>query len=132
MTADSSPFHFLVVDDDEDIRSAVVGMIERLGHSADQACDGVEAVESLLLETRYDFMLLDLTMPRMSGEDVLSWLREHPRWAEGLRVVVVSGLVGAPECSVEALGAHAVLAKPIRAQQLRDLVEARRSGGIAT
>ena len=96
-------------------------MVERLGHSAASASDGVEAVESLAVE-RYDFMLLDLTMPRMSGEDVVRWLGDHPDRAEGLRVVVVSAWAGDHRANLQELGVHAVLPKPLRAHQLRDLI----------
>lgn len=39
-------------------------------------------------------MLLDLSMPRMSGEDVVLWLHAPPDRAEGLRTVVVSAGAG--------------------------------------
>jgi len=123
MASDIVPLRFLVVDDDDDMRDLLSEMVEQFGHTADKACDGVEAVEALGAET-YDFMLLDLTMPRMSGEDVLRWVSEHPEWVVGLRVVVVSGRSGAHQLNAEELGVQAVLPKPFRAQQLRDLVAA--------
>ncbi len=112
---------FLVVDDDEDMRDLLSGMVMQMGHAVDRACDGVEAVEALGAET-YDYMLLDLTMPRMSGEDVLRWMSDHREWAVGLRVVVVSGRSGLRQLTAQELGVQAVLPKPFRAQQLRDLV----------
>jgi CheY-like chemotaxis protein len=112
---------FLVVDDNEDIRDVLVLMIERLGHRASTAADGVEAVE-VLAEERFDYMLLDLTMPRMSGVEVIRWLKAHPDRGEGLRVVVVSAWVGEQRAQLQELGVHATLPKPFRAQQLRDLV----------
>ena len=112
---------FLVVDDNEDIRDLLVRMVERLGHSVQPACDGVEAVEALA-EGHYDIMLLDLSMPRMTGEDVMRWLREHPECAADMRVVVVSAWARNQRSTLDELGAHAVLPKPLRAQQLRDLV----------
>lgn len=115
------PLRFLVVDDTADIRDLVVDMIEHLGHTAHQAADGVEAVE-LLAVHRYDLMLLDLTMPRMSGDDVVRWLAEHPDSAHGLRVVVVSALAADHRANLHELGVHAVLPKPLGAQQLRDLI----------
>ena len=66
---------FLVVDDNEDIRDVLVRLIERLGHTASTAADGVEAVE-VLAEERFDYMLLDLAMPRMSGVEVILCLIE--------------------------------------------------------
>ena len=112
---------FLVVDDDEDMRDLLGGVVEKLGHTADMARDGVEAVEALGADT-YDVMLLDLTMPRMSGEDVLRWMGDHQEWVVGLRVLVVSGRSGAHQLTAEELGVQAVLPKPFQIQQLRDLV----------
>ena len=122
MSSDSTSLRFLVVDDNEDIRDLLVRMVERLGHTAHQAGDGVEAVEALQVE-RYDFMLLDLTMPRMSGEDVVRWLRDHAEWAEGLTVVVVSARAGSPGTSAEELGVDAVLPKPLQSHQLGAIID---------
>lgn len=120
MSPDSAPLRFLVVDDNEDIRDLLVHMVEHLGHSAWTAADGVEAVE-VLAEERFDYMLLDLTMPRMSGGEVVRWLQEHPDRGDGLRVVVVSAW-GDQRAHLKEPGVHAVLPKPLRAQQLRDLI----------
>ncbi|UUZ60966.1 response regulator [Nocardioides sp. B-3] len=68
---------FLVVDDTDDIRDMMMRMVQRAGHPAEGAADGVEATIALA-EHRYDVMLLDLSMPRMSGEDVVRWLGAHP------------------------------------------------------
>ena len=116
-----APSRVLVVDDDEALRDILVRMVQRLGHTASTAADGDEAVEELAVE-HYDFMLLDLTMPRMSGEDVLRWLGEHPERAPGLRVVVVSGLGGDTPGDLEELGAYAVVPKPLRVAQLREVL----------
>ena len=121
MAAPSVPLRFLVVDDAQDVRDVLSEMVETMGHTSHRARDGVEAVEALAVET-YDFMLLDLSMPRMSGEDVLRWLSEHTDWAVGLRVVVVSARAGQRGVNAEDLGVHAVLPKPLRLQQLRDVV----------
>jgi CheY-like chemotaxis protein len=121
MSSDIAPLRFLVVDDDQDMRDLLGEMVGQLGHSVDTACDGVEAVEALGVES-YDFMLLDLTMPRMSGEDVLRWVADHRDWAIGMHVIVVSGRSGIHELDAEGLGVRGVLPKPFRSQQLRDMV----------
>lgn len=118
MVQPGTALRFLVADDEEDIRYVLGHMVERMGHTADRARDGVEAVEALRAE-KYDFLLLDLTMPRMSGEDVLRWLREHPEHAQDLRVVVVSARIME---SIDQPDVHAMLLKPVRAQQLRKLI----------
>ena len=70
MSPGARQLHFLVVDDNEDIRDVFCRLVQRAGHLASTAVDGLEAVEMLQQET-YDVMLLDLTMPRMNGVDFL-------------------------------------------------------------
>jgi CheY-like chemotaxis protein len=117
----TKPLRFLIVDDTEDMRDVMIRMVERAGHVAEAAADGVEATVALAAR-RYDVMLLDLLMPRMSGEDVVRWLRAHPDRAEGLRVVVVTAWAGDRRGTLQELGVTTVLAKPFRLQQMTDLI----------
>lgn len=112
---------FLVVDDQEDIRVVFCRLIERAGHHAQTAADGQEAVETLQRET-FDVMLLDLSMPRMDGVDVVRWMRAHPDVAPTTRVVVVSAWAAENLPALEELGVQSVLHKPLRLQQLNDLI----------
>ena len=112
---------FLVVDDTEDIREVMSRMVQRQGHLAEEASDGVEAIEALQ-RSRYDVMLLDLSMPRMRGEEVVRWLQEHPEHAHGVRVVVVSAWAGDKRPVLQELGVVDVMPKPLRRQQLEDLI----------
>ena len=121
MSIEAKQLRFLVVEDTEDIRDLMVRLVVREGHLADEAVDGVEAVAALQ-QNAYDFMLLDLTMPRMSGEDVVRWLNEHPDRGIGLRIVVVTAWAGERRAVLQELGVTTVVQKPLRAQQLRDLI----------
>ena len=112
---------FLVVDDSEDIRDVMSRMIEMLGHEVEEAADGQYAVE-MLQQSTYDIMLLDLSMPRMTGEDVVRWIREHPPYGEDMRIVVVSAWSGSQRPVLNELGVTEVLPKPFRRQQLIDLL----------
>jgi CheY-like chemotaxis protein len=112
---------FLVVDDTEDMRDVLVRMVERAGHLAVEATDGVEATLALS-EDRFDVMLLDLSMPRMSGEDVVRWLHAHPDRAHGMRTVIVTAWASERRGTLQELGVTTVLTKPFRRQQLIDLI----------
>lgn len=101
---------FLVVDDTDDIRDLMIRMVQR-----------IEATIALAAN-RYDVMLLDLTMPRMSGEDVVRWLDAHPDRAEGMRTVVVTAWAGDRRGALHELGIATVLPKPFRRQHLTDLI----------
>jgi CheY-like chemotaxis protein len=111
---------FLIVDDTDEIRDLMARMVVREGHVADKAADGGEAVA--LKEKFYDFMLLDLSMPEMSGESVVRWLNEHPEHADGLRVVVITAWAGERRAVLQELGVTRVLQKPLRTQHLRELL----------
>ena len=126
MPVEGRPLRFLVVDDTDDVRELMVRMVTRLGHEAAEADDGDVAVDLLARES-YDVMLLDLSMPRMSGEEVVRWLRDHPENGEGLHIVVVSAWAGETRSVLQELGVRAVLQKPLRRQQLVELIEERQS-----
>ena len=112
---------FLIVDDTEDMRDLMVRMVERAGHVAVEAADGVEATLARSAD-RYAVMLLDLSMPRMTGEDVARWLHAHPDRADGMRTVVVTAWAGDRRGTLQEHGITTVLAKPFRLTKLTDLI----------
>ena len=91
------------------------------GHRASTANDGLEAVEALQREA-FDVMLLDLTMPRMNGVEVVRWMRDHPEVGATMRVVVISAWAGEHRADLQELGVETVMQKPLRIQQLTDLI----------
>ncbi len=79
----------LVVDDEDDIRTVTARMVESLGFKSLTAPDGEQGVR--MFGERCDeieVVLLDLTMPHMSGEEALREMR-HVR--ADVRVIVMSG-----------------------------------------
>ena len=122
MDSEARTLRFLVVDDNEDIRDVFCRLVERAGHVASTAADGQEAVEVLERES-FDVMLLDLTMPRMNGVDVVRWIRAHPDVAPAMRIVVISAWAGEHRAVLQELGVVTVMQKPLRIQQLTDLIE---------
>jgi CheY-like chemotaxis protein len=75
----------LVVEDEDPVRRYTVSLLEELGHTVLQAIDGTEAI-AILRERSAEVgaMLLDHSMPGLSGEEVLAELER-----EGLEVPVV-------------------------------------------
>jgi DNA-binding response OmpR family regulator len=63
----------LVVDDESDVRTILRAILTQSGYSIVEARDGQEALD-LLVEMRFDLMILDLLMPRVNGEEVLQRL----------------------------------------------------------
>ena len=81
----SEPGLVLVVEDEDPVRRYTVSLLEDLGFTVLQAHDGSEAI-AILRErsTEIGAMLLDHSMPGLSGEEVLAELQR-----EGLSVPVV-------------------------------------------
>ena len=80
----------LIVDDDEDARHRLRGVLERDGWSIAEASDGEEGLQKLAV-TRPALVLLDLNMPRMDGFMFFERMREKPGFAD-IPVVVLTAL----------------------------------------
>jgi DNA-binding response OmpR family regulator len=78
----------LVVDDDESIVKMLKVRLEAEGYEAVQALDGIAAVE-LAAERHPDIILLDITMPSVTGVDVLEKL-EASAGTRGIPVLVIT------------------------------------------
>ncbi|HVR43935.1 MAG TPA: response regulator [Thermoanaerobaculia bacterium] len=67
----------LVVDDDRAIRELVAAVTRREGLVTDTVPDGETAIERLGSRS-YRVLVLDLMMPKLSGWEVIGWLRANP------------------------------------------------------
>jgi CheY-like chemotaxis protein len=124
-TIDSPPGNVLIVEDDPDIRKMLSTFIATAGFHAVAAEDGLEALH-LLRAVRHRapetpcLILLDLKMPRLSGNEFRRAQLGDPVVAS-VPVAVMSGAADLQQRAA-ALGAVAVLAKPIDFQVLLDVV----------
>jgi CheY-like chemotaxis protein len=106
--------HVLVVDDSEVIRTFEQSALS--GHySTSVACNGREALDKLR-QARPAAMLLDLSMPEMSGMEVLTTVRADAALA-GTPIIIVSSEDHRRDDCLRA-GADQFLAKPVRAPEL--------------
>ncbi len=68
----------MAVDDDNGVRQLLVRLGKRLGLQVELAADGREALTKFQTEPdRFAVVLLDLTMPELSGEEVFAGIREQ-------------------------------------------------------
>ncbi|MGH9360383.1 MAG: response regulator, partial [Thermoanaerobaculia bacterium] len=63
------PSRILVVDDIEQNRLLLGGLVRALGHEVETAGDGLEALAKLVLDI--DLVLLDVMMPGLDGFEVV-------------------------------------------------------------
>ena len=109
----------LLIDDEIGVRTVTAGLLERAGFSVLAAGDGQSGVELFGANAHaISVVLLDLTMPQMSGEDALRAMRAI---RPDLRVLVLSGYDEYDLASRFAGLEHvAFLQKPFTSQLLYD------------
>lgn len=81
----------LIADDESDILEVMAKKIAAAGFEVVTASDGLEAWEKIRTESP-DILVLDLTMPKMGGFDVLQNLRQFPPHNKWVPVIIVSAL----------------------------------------
>ena len=103
----------LIVDDELALRKVLRIILEQAGFRVVEARDGIAGIELLLTRSKeIDVIVLDRSMPRMSGEQ---FLREMRRQNIQLPAIILTGH-GGNEVASE--GAAAVLMKPAATGEL--------------
>ena len=107
----------LLADDDKNFASVLKQELEDENFIVDLAANGVEAVMNFIGKA-YDFVLMDLKMPRLSGIDALKIIKKI---APGIPCLTFSGMAG-PKERAEAVecGAMKCLEKPFSISQLKE------------
>ena len=110
----------LVVDDGAEARDLYCAYLEFHGFSAQTAEDGLSGIAAALA-LRPDAIVLDFSMPRMDGAEVLRRLKADPR-TSGIPIVMVTAV---PELvDMEARGAcGAFLEKPCEPDRLMQALD---------
>ncbi len=111
----------MVVDDEEDILNMTKEILEYYGYRVFLAKDGKEAVDSYKEKSKeIDLVVLDLTLPKMKGEDVMKKIMEIRPDA---RVIVSSGSPDEERMKMLLkLGAKAFIRKPYPLEKLLRLI----------
>ncbi|MCA1628881.1 MAG: response regulator [Acidobacteria bacterium] len=109
----------LIVDDDEAIRDTLYDLFSE-GH----LCHVAETAEQALVwlaEDTYDVVLTDISMPGISGVELLGHVRQQQPYTP---VIIISG-IGDEEHArgMLKLGAYACLVKPFRSEEVEERVE---------
>lgn len=110
----------LIAEDNLDLRNIFAKTFERIHFAVRLAEDGIEAIESLKADPP-DILILDINMPRVSGLEVLRFVRENPA-TKAIKVVLVTGN-GMAMQSPEAEYADLVLIKPVYIADLMTLAK---------
>lgn len=112
----------LLADDHDIVRHAMARTLRVLGHQVTECADGQEALEQLQ-ESSFDLVLMDRSMPRLSGTGFLERLRLNPGLRGDAVVVIVSAWSGEERSQMFELGAADVLPKPFLVEDLDRLIQ---------
>lgn len=98
------PVRLMIVEDDDNERELLAGLLRLHGFEVAVAPNGVEAFNALQTSELPDYVLLDMNMPIGNGPSTLSGIRADQRMAN-LKVIAVSGTapeeLGVPADSLE-------------------------------
>src|SRR5687767_11581609 len=110
----------LVADDQEMMRDPLCATLAREGHDVVAATDGAVAV-SKLQESRFDLLITDLKMPKVTGIELL---QEAKKLRPDMPVVLMTAFATV-QTAVEAmkLGAYDYIQKPFDGEEIKHLVD---------
>jgi DNA-binding response OmpR family regulator len=119
--------HILVIDDCNVVLAMVSDVLAAAGFKVSTADNGVYSNHLIYGRTPPDLILLDITMPLMSGDKKLKLLKSRDK-SRDIPVVLISSNHDLDAIG-ESCGADACLPKPFTGKQLLESVQALLFGG---
>lgn len=106
-------FTVLCIEDEVDIRDIIAEELQAQGYEVREAKDGVEGLQ-MILRHKPDIVVCDISMPRMTGLELVETLRNDHAQLEHMPFMFLSALTDRPDVlkGIEA-GADDYLTKPI-------------------
>jgi len=111
----------LIVEDDDDIRTAIAGVLAMEGFAVCEASNGLEALAQLRSLDRCDLILLDIAMPYKDGVQFRLEQEEDRRF--GNVPVIVMTADAHPDARKYQVGAKAALRKPFEVAELLRIID---------
>jgi DNA-binding response OmpR family regulator len=107
----------LIADDEPNIVVALEFLLQRNGYEVHVARNGEEALK-LIEDCNPDLVLLDVMMPKKSGYDVCTRIRERPDWRH-IKIIMLSAKGRDAEVNKGlSIGADHYITKPFSTQEL--------------
>src|SRR5215208_3193616 len=103
----------LIVDDASLVRLYYRDALQRAGYSVEEAINGLEALEKLLVAPA-DILIVDINMPKMDGLTFLKSLRRQPMPLGATPAIVISTEAASQDFeAARRAGANFYLVKPL-------------------
>ena len=108
----------LIVDDASLVRLYYRDALERSGYVVDEAMNGLEALEKLLIAPA-DLLIVDINMPKMDGLTFLQALRREALPLAATPAIVISTEASSKDiAAARAAGANFYIIKPVAQQTI--------------
>jgi PAS domain S-box-containing protein len=115
----TTQLNVLIVEDEDEQRELLKEYLLMDDHQMDSARDGREGLR-MFLETKYDLVITDRSMPRMGGDHLAARAK---REAPGTPVIMLTGFGDMMEAAGEEVDAvDLVLSKPVTLNDLREAI----------
>ena len=128
----TQPLRVLIAEDNVVNQKLAMRLVEKRGHRAVVAANGLEAVQASKTQ-HFDLILMDVQMPEMDGYEAAQRIRERER-DNGRRIPIVAltahAMQGDEQCCLDA-GMDGYLSKPIERDRLYALLDTTAPGGDA-
>ncbi len=114
--------HVIVVDDNDTNRLLPGLFLRPLGYTVHE-CDSATQALAMLQDTVCDVLLLDISMPTVSGLQLCLQLRADARFADMKIIAYTAHAMPEEIQQLEAAGFNKVLLKPMRSYELMDALD---------
>ena len=112
----------VIVEDEPNIVESLTFILESAGNEVVSVMDGESAL-SLLETANADVVVLDVMLPRLTGFEVLKWIRAHERLAKTPVLILTAKGQEPDRLTAQSLGVDEFITKPFSNQEVVACVE---------
>ena len=116
---DTSNKRILIVDDNNLNIKVTTKMLKDLNYQVDDCTSGKACLEKISKGSKYDVILMDIMMPKMSGDETLKELKKDDSFITPVIALTADALSGCEE-KYKSLGFSEYLSKPFKKDELDD------------
>jgi len=115
------PFKLLIIDDAEEILSALTNFFTQKKYSVISAANGLDGLKHIeAKDAAFDLIITDLVLPNISGVAIISIVKKR---FPDTPVIAITGWGEHPESLAKEAHADVVLEKPFKLPELEQLVK---------
>jgi DNA-binding response OmpR family regulator len=121
-TPDGTAKRILIVEDEPSIADVFQIVLTREGFEVEIAVNG-RVAQDMIEEKQYHLCIIDIRMPKMSGEELYQWLqKKYPKMADGV-VFTTGSVIDRKTITFVGQSGRPLLPKPFAFRELRAVVE---------